>query len=230
MTSASDSIDSILDDLSHIAGCGACFVDCLGKRMAGSRRRPTGRMCSVCPAGLSADCAYLSAFRGKDEERFIYADVYSSGVLAGRIALGRMDDMGERNGAALDTLAQAFACLIEKRGLARHKSELFAELSRYIDDHLSDDLSAQSLISTFYFSQSVLSKTVKRESGMPLRMYIQSRRLEAARVLLMGNSMPVMQAAVQCGISDFNYFSRIFKRRFGISPSELKAMARRDFH
>ena len=57
---------------------------------------------------------------------------------------------------------------------------------------------------------------------MPLRLYIQARRLEAARLMLLGTSMTVIQVAENCGISDFNYFARIFKKRYGMPPSALR--------
>jgi AraC-like DNA-binding protein len=38
----------------------------------------------------------------------------------------------------------------------------------------------------------------------------------------MGSSLTVMQVAEKCGISDFNYFARIFKKRYGMPPSELR--------
>ncbi len=60
---------------------------------------------------------------------------------------------------------------------------------------------------------------------MPLRLYVQARRLEAARQMLLGTSMTVMQVAEKCGVSDFNYFARIFKKRYGMPPSALRKKA-----
>ncbi len=40
--------------------------------------------------------------------------------------------------------------------------------------------------------------------------------------MLLTTSMTVMQVAERCGINDFNYFARIFKRRYGMSPSALR--------
>ena len=34
--------------------------------------------------------------------------------------------------------------------------------------------------------------------------------------------MTVMQVAEKCGINDFNYFARIFKKRYGMPPSALR--------
>lgn len=124
---------------------------------------------------------------------------------------------------ALYTLLQSFACLMEKRGLLPRRNDTFAAISHYVSSHLTDDLSMETMQAHLYLSASTISRVVKQESGLPLRLYIQYRRLEAARWLLLTTSLPIIQIAEQCGINDFNYFSRIFKKQYGMSPTNMRS-------
>ena len=121
---------------------------------------------------------------------------------------------------------EALSAQMERLGLMTRRNDLFARLSRHITGHLTDELTGDALHRALYTSESALAHAVKQETGMPLRLYVQSRRLEAARLMLLGTSMTVMQVAEKCGINDFNYFARIFKKRYGVPPSALRVPTR----
>jgi AraC-like DNA-binding protein len=153
----------------------------------------------------------------------------SEGALDGYLLLGPLHAAvasDERRTNALMTILRASAALMQRFGMLMRRNDLFANLSRYIVNHLNDELTGETLHRALYVSESTLFHIVKRETGMPLRLYIQAQRLEAARLLLLGTSMSVMQVAEKCGINDFNYFARIFKKRYGISPSALRKRSR----
>ncbi len=124
--------------------------------------------------------------------------------------------------SALRTQLEAALSLLEKRGLLRRGGAEFDILTGYIDRHLADDLSPKTLQKLLYMSPSSIARLIKRESGRPLRLYIQYRRLQAAASLLRATDMPIAQIAERCGISDPNYFSRIFKRHFKLTPSAFR--------
>lgn len=163
-----------------------------------------------CPSGYSF--AYI---------RLLDADLFCGLILLGPLPQQVLKNEFQLN--ALYTLLKAFGCLMEKRGLLPRRNDTFATISRYVSNHLTDDLSMETLQANLYLSASTISRVVKQESGMPLRLYVQSRRLEAARWMLLTTSLPVVQIAEQCGVNDFNYFSRIFKKQYGISPTTLRS-------
>ena len=71
------------------------------------------------------------------------------------------------------------------------------------------------------FSEGYLKKLFKKETGLTPLQYLTEKRLEnAANCLAMnGGSGNVSDIAYQCGFSEPLYFSRLFKRKYGISPS-----------
>lgn len=159
---------------------------------------------------------------------FAHVPLQDGDLVCGLLILGPLPQGLLKNHfrlAALHTMLQSFSCLMEKRGLLPHRNDAFAAISRYVSSHLTDDLSMETLQTNLYLSASTISRVVKQESGMPLRLYIQSHRLDAARRLLMTSSLPIIQIAEQCGINDFNYFSRIFKKQYGMSPTAMRSQA-----
>jgi AraC-like DNA-binding protein len=60
------------------------------------------------------------------------------------------------------------------------------------------------------------------EMGKSPRMYLEDLRLKTAIGLLFDKSASVKETAALCGIYDVNYFCRLFKKRYGISPGKYK--------
>ncbi|MBQ1531614.1 MAG: AraC family transcriptional regulator [Solobacterium sp.] len=75
-------------------------------------------------------------------------------------------------------------------------------------------------LESFSFSTEYLKRVFKQELGMTPRQYLMERRLEnAARSLAIGGeNHNISQITRQCGFSDPLYFSKLFKKRYGVSP------------
>jgi AraC-like DNA-binding protein len=58
--------------------------------------------------------------------------------------------------------------------------------------------------------------------GISPRLYLEELRLKTAMDILFREGSSVKEAAIQCGIPDVNYFCRLFKKRFGISPGKYR--------
>ena len=67
-------------------------------------------------------------------------------------------------------------------------------------------------------SPSRLSKLFQEQMGQAPMQYIETRRLDLARELLMMTAKPIAQIAEECGFSSPFYFSRVFKARTGLAP------------
>lgn len=68
-----------------------------------------------------------------------------------------------------------------------------------------------------------LSKIFREVMSKPITQYISEFRLEKARELLLREDAPTIAAiAEQCGFSDYPYFSKIFKKAYGVPPAEYK--------
>ena len=67
---------------------------------------------------------------------------------------------------------------------------------------------------------SYLSNTFRKEIGTTLTDYVRTKRIEYAKKLLETTSLQIQSIAQKCGILDLNYFSKVFKKYTGLTPSE----------
>lgn len=100
----------------------------------------------------------------------------------------------------------------------------------YVAAELTADLSLKSLAEQMNINASYLSSLFRKEMGMPLTEYVNRCRIIHAQRLLLTTSLPTKSIALQCGISDMCYFSRIFKRLTGMTPRLYREQGRiKDF-
>lgn len=98
----------------------------------------------------------------------------------------------------------------------------------YISTDLTSDLSLKSLAGQLNVNSSYLSTLFKKETGLPLTEYVNRRRIDMAKELLANTSYPLKSIATQCGISDIQYFTRMFKRITGMTPKTYRIQVNAD--
>ena len=94
----------------------------------------------------------------------------------------------------------------------------------YIAGHYTDEqLSVEALCSHIHLSPTYFCTVFKREVGMSFTAYVTKVRMEEAARLLRETDEKTYRIAEAAGFSDPNYFSYVFKRHFGLSPSKFRA-------
>lgn len=91
-------------------------------------------------------------------------------------------------------------------------------ISKYISTHFQEPLTLKELSKEFAMSESHLSRKFKAHTGIGINEYITYVRITKAEKLLRETNLPITEVAEQCGYSDSNYFSTVFKRIKGITP------------
>jgi AraC-like DNA-binding protein len=129
--------------------------------------------------------------------------------------------------AALQIFLAIFAVL--RRGPETRPPPGYANFQRACDllaARYADDLSLDALAEQVDLSASYLAALFKRYTGQPPVHYLIDLRLRAARTLL-ARGQSVSEVAAQVGFHSLHYFSRTFRRRTGLTPTEFAARARR---
>ncbi len=95
----------------------------------------------------------------------------------------------------------------------------------YIDENYHKDISLDDVsrhvdISPYYFS-----KLFKQQDGRTFIEYLTGVRIREARRMLRNPGYSIKEIGIMCGYSDPNYFSRIFKKYEGVTPSEFREHA-----
>ena len=96
-------------------------------------------------------------------------------------------------------------------------------ISSYVAENLAGDLSVMALCSAFHLSHSEIYSIFKRCFSRAPAEHVKRCRLNEACHLLEHTRMPVNKIAAAIGVPDYNYFSKIFKKEFSVSPREFRA-------
>ena len=97
------------------------------------------------------------------------------------------------------------------------------EAKEFIKQSLRDPpLSSEMIAKRLNISREYLSRLFKLDTGISVSRYIIDARVDRARLLLANTTLSIAEIAVQCGCTDSNYFSRMFKKYAGMTPREYR--------
>ena len=92
----------------------------------------------------------------------------------------------------------------------------------YISLNLSEDITQYNIAEAVNFSPGYISRKFKEEVGMSITSYISEQRVTTAKRLLEKSSMTVREISVYVGMTDWNYFTKVFKKAEGVTPTEYR--------
>ncbi|MDE5823153.1 MAG: helix-turn-helix domain-containing protein, partial [Lachnospiraceae bacterium] len=119
-------------------------------------------------------------------------------------------------------------CRLIRKHTLKDYSLLTQKIITYINSDLTADLSLKAMSDWLNVNASYLSTLFKKEVGMPLTDFVNRQRIEQAKKLLIVTELPTKTIAQQCGIPDIYYFSRLFKKRTGVTPKLYRENATRE--
>ena len=98
---------------------------------------------------------------------------------------------------------------------------LMERIMKVVNDHLSDsDFNVEMLTKEVGISRAQLHRKMKEMTGLPVSEFIRNIRLEQAVRLLKEQKINVTQVAYTVGFSNLAHFSTVFRKQFGVSPTE----------
>lgn len=136
-----------------------------------------------------------------------------------------LDGQLRRSAGLLDILSD----LIQERTVRAESEKTVSTFSyseyavRYINNHFSEKIRIQDLAKHIGISRSYLVKLMRQETGMSPQEYLIETRMRRASDLLSRSNDPVRNIAAECGYEDALAFSKVFKSRFGVNPSDYRA-------
>lgn len=101
--------------------------------------------------------------------------------------------------------------------------DLSTMIGEYMKEHLFDcELSLNRMASDLACNSSYLSVLIKQIYGISFQDYINKKRMERAKLLLLSTAMRNYEIARQIGIEDVNYFVTKFKKMWGLTPKQYR--------
>ena len=92
----------------------------------------------------------------------------------------------------------------------------------YIKVNFSKTITLEDVAREIHVSPQYLSKLFKEETGENFIEYLTGIRIRNAKIMLEGDELSIKEICYSIGYSDPNYFSRIFKKIVGVTPTEYK--------
>lgn len=110
--------------------------------------------------------------------------------------------------------------------ISNHKLKYYSPLVKkainHINLNLNNDLCVKDLADLFYVSPTYLARLFKKEVNSSIVEYINTQKIKRSTFLLKDSNLPIHQISQIVGISDFNYFSRLFKKHMNKTPSQYR--------
>lgn len=109
-----------------------------------------------------------------------------------------------------------------KRGSKSEKKQTLLDIKDYLDTHYQKHISLDDLAKLFFINKFYLTRVFKEQYGMSINNYLLQIRITHAKQLLRFSDKTIEEIGTECGMSDPNYFSRMFKKIEGISPRQFR--------
>lgn len=117
----------------------------------------------------------------------------------------------------LSTLKQIFA----HKNTTASRQDIVAQISTYVGDHYMEDVSITRVGEACNISPTYLSRVFREKTGQKYIDYVMKIRMEKAKEFLETGKFSVKKVSEMTGYVSEKHFSRIFKKYYGISPSQI---------
>lgn len=138
--------------------------------------------------------------------------------------IGVVDDMMNYNGDQLiDYGYQLFIYItsyVKPQNSIDYTNHIVKATKEYLEIHYTEDISLEDMAEHVNISPQYFSKLIKKTTGFNFIDWLSMLRVKKAKELLTNSNFTVKEVCFMVGYKDPNYFSRIFKKRIGITPSE----------
>ncbi|GGH36334.1 ABC transporter substrate-binding protein [Paenibacillus segetis] len=109
------------------------------------------------------------------------------------------------------------------QGVTPKKTDLIEQIIQYIHEHYYEPITLESLAELWSYSIQYLSKQFKQRTGRSPIEYVIQTRMAKAKEIMMCSDVSIQEIAASVGYSDVFYFTRLFKKQVGITPSQYKS-------
>lgn len=129
----------------------------------------------------------------------------------------------ELNNVQKDMLIKLTKAVADTKKMANY-SPVIRNTLNYISANYSQNISLSELADMNHISEEHLSRSFKKEMGISITTHIGNIRVNKAAELLKSTSLSISDIALYIGYSDNNYFVKVFKKRYGMTPSAYRSL------
>lgn len=105
---------------------------------------------------------------------------------------------------------------------SRNSDVEFIRLIDYMERHMAEKITLQTLAKLIHFNESYLIEQFKEAMGVPPMRYLNEMRIEKAKELLVTTEKSITDVAKETGFQSIHYFSRTFKKKERMTPQAYR--------
>ena len=121
-----------------------------------------------------------------------------------------------------EMIAHISTALEHKRRLSEEAQRLVRSAMAYLHENFAEAISRRDIAQHIGITEDHLTFCFRQELGTTPIEYLQRYRINQAKRLLKGSQQTITEIAMNVGFSDSGYFSRIFRRKVGVSPEAFR--------
>jgi two-component system response regulator YesN len=112
--------------------------------------------------------------------------------------------------------------IVEKINENKNSNHLIRAAVEYIKEHYSEDISLETVAKQIYITPGYVSQLFKQEIGVNFLEYLHKHRIQKSKELFHNRFLRNYEVSVMVGYRDEKYFTQIFKKYTGMTPSQYK--------
>lgn len=124
--------------------------------------------------------------------------------------------------AVITILKALVRYIVDEKYIRLERNRIASDIEKYIDEHLSEKITVDTLCRNFYAERHVIYEIFKSNFSDKPQNYIHKKQLKKAMDLLENTNMSVREVAESVGFSEYNYFIQFFKKKTGVSPLQYR--------
>lgn len=122
----------------------------------------------------------------------------------------------------LESLRSLLSNILFSSAIEIEYNETVEKIARHIEENINSELSVESICTEFFISKNRLYKSFGEYYGCTVNEYITDLRIENAKSRLSETNEPIYAVCENVGIDNYTYFSKLFKKKTGLTPSEYR--------
>lgn len=111
-------------------------------------------------------------------------------------------------------------CKLIRHSLTEHYAPFSDEVIYHLMSHITEPLSFDDLAEKMHVAPATLSRRFKAETGQTITFFLNNARIKLAKLYISEGTMNLTQIALCTGFNDASYFSKVFYKYTGMTPSE----------
>ncbi len=96
------------------------------------------------------------------------------------------------------------------------------DIIKFINEHISEPITLSAVSEKVNLTKEYVSHIFKKETGKTVTDYINGRKMMIAKEMLLSSDYEMSKISERLGYDNYSYFSKLFKKQFGVSPSAMR--------